>query len=325
MSSRVSTLKLKPILITLLATTIIVACQSNIVRQPTHSQLANCRTVQHALGKVCVPQTSQRLVALDEITLADALALGVPLIGAAISDGVEINYLIEHTENREGIELLSQSDQPNLEEILKFKPDLIMGLDWIGEPIFSQLSQIAPTAVGKWRGHPSWREHFNFVARVLDKEAEAQQVWDSYYQQIFKIKTALGSKLKGIKVSTVYAWQGVNISTTNSFISSILTDLDIRQPTYAVIPANGIITLSEEAIPDIDADILFVSVYNTESEKVLADWQQKPLWKKLKSVQEGRVYVVNANIWEGGNPIAANLVLDDLFKYLVNAEVPSAL
>ncbi|MEM8832349.1 MAG: hypothetical protein AAGE96_23865 [Cyanobacteria bacterium P01_G01_bin.19] len=59
-------------------------------------------------------------------------------------------------------------------------------------------------------------------------------------------------------------------------------------------------------------------VYDTaKSESVLAEWQQKPLWQQLKAVREGQVYIVDANIWEGGNPIAANLVLDDLYKYLV--------
>lgn len=311
--------ELKSVLIGLLATVLVVACQNNTVRQPTNSQLADCRTVQHALGEVCVPQTPQSLVVLDEITLADTLALGSLSVGAAIPNGTQINYLMKYMENYDQVELVGQSTQPSLEKILRLKPDLIMGIKFFGEPIFSQLSQIAPTAVGEWVGLASWREYFNFVARVLDKEAKAQQVWDSYYQRIAEIKIALGDKLQDLKVSTAYVYAGgIGISTTTSFIGSILADLGISQPTYAAVPGNGIITLSEEAIPDLDADILFVSVYDTESEETLADWQRKPLWQQLKAARKGRVYVVNANIWEGGNIIAANLVLDDLDKYLVN-------
>jgi iron complex transport system substrate-binding protein len=310
------TFKLKPFLIGLLATILIVACQNNIARQPISFQQADCRTVQQAVGEVCVPTIPQRLVSLDEITLADAWALGVSSVGTAVSDGTKINYLMERMENRDRIELLGQSEQPNLEKILMLKPDLIMGIEFFGEPIFSQLSQIAPTAVGEWVGLSSWREYFNFIARVLNKQAKAQQVWDNYYRRITEIKVALGDKLQDIEVSTVYVYAGgIQISPNNS----ILADIGIGQPTYAEVLKNGNTTISEEAIPDIDADILFISVYDTAKSKgVLADWQKKPLWKQLKAVREERVYVVNGNIWEGANIIAANLVLDDLYKYLVN-------
>ena len=66
----------------------------------------------------------------------------------------------------------------------------------------------------------------------------------------------------------------------------------------------------------MDANVLFISVYDPDSEKVLADWKQNPLWNQLKAVQNNQVYVVDANIWRGGNPIAANLMLDELLQIL---------
>ncbi|MEH2076321.1 MAG: hypothetical protein V7K57_18310 [Nostoc sp.] len=41
---------------------------------------------------------------------------------------------------------------------------------------------------------------------------------------------------------------------------------------------------------------------------------QKPIWSKLKAVQNKQVYNVN---WNVGGPIGANRIIDDLFKYLV--------
>ncbi|MDJ0596406.1 MAG: hypothetical protein QNJ72_41600 [Pleurocapsa sp. MO_226.B13] len=76
--------------------------------------------------------------------------------------------------------------------------------------------------------------------------------------------------------------------------------------------------LSEERLSVLDTDILFLTADDDEkSQKELADWQQKPLWNQLKVVQNKQVYLVNYEIWRGGNPIAANLVIDDLYKYLV--------
>ena len=308
--------KLKPFLIGLLATIVIVACQNQAIRQQTDSQLADCRTVQHVLGEVCVPETPQRLVSLDNVTLADALTVGVSPIGSSLYGDRISKYLNQDTEE---IELLGRSEQPNLEKIYRLNPDLIVGQELYGESIFPQLSQIAPTAVGKWNGYPHWREYFNFVARVLNKEAEAQLVWDKYNRRIDELKTALGDRLENTEVSFAYACCGeISIDTANSFSGSIMADLGIRRPQSQAAVDGGLIILSEERIKDLDADILFLSVDDEESEQVLANWQQKPLWNQLKVVRNKQVYLVNHDIWRGGNPIAANLVLNDLKKYLLN-------
>jgi len=310
--------KLTTFLTWLLITSLIVACQSNVARQVSNSQLTDhCRTVQHALGQVCVPRTPLRLISLDDVTVADVVALGVSPVGFSISSGVTLEYLAEYSDQ---ISPVGTSEQPNLEEILKLNPDLIIGIEVVGEPIFEQLSQIAPTALGKWNGYPSWREHFDFVAYVLNKEDEARQIWDRYEQSIDEIQTALGNQLQDVKVSLIYAWGGgFTIDAENSFAGSILADIGLQRPTHHAVTERGTIGLSIESLPDIDADFLFVSVYNNEgSEQTLAEWQQNEMWNQLKAVQNRKVYIVDASIWRGGNPIAANLVIDDLFKYLVN-------
>ena len=310
--------KLRYLAIAILAVLFIVACQNNPVRQPTNSQLADCRTVNHVMGEVCVPKTPQRLVSLDDVTLADALTVGVPSIGVSLYDNHLPNYLEEKIDF---IELLGTSEQPNLEKMVRLNPDSIVGIELSAKSIYPQLSQIAPTAVGKWNGYPDWREYFDFVASVLSKEAEAQAVWKKYDRRVAEIKNRLGD-LRNTKVSFAYACcGGISIDTENSFSGSIMADLGIPRPKSHAAVADGLIILSEERISDLDADILFLSVYNDEeSAQILANLQQKPLWNQLKAVQNQKVYPVDYDIWRGGNPIAANLVLDDLEKYLVNSK-----
>jgi len=45
--------------------------------------------------------------------------------------------------------------------------------------------------------------------------------------------------------------------------------------------------------------------------------KKDPLWQKLEAVQNNRVFTVDFNYWSFGNVLAANAILDDLFKYLV--------
>ena len=301
----------------LLTAVLIFACQGTSGDSLTDMQSSiGCRTVEHAFGQVCVPAEPQRLISLENPTFADALALGIQPVGTSLFDGQLSSYLTNYADQ---VELLGKSERPNLEKIVQLNPDLILGIEPNGEPIFQQLSQIAPTALGNWRGFPFWREHFDFVANVLGREDQATQVWENYAQKIDNIQTSLGKRLQDIEVSVVYAY-GVTmtIDAENSFAGSILADIGLRRPVGHAAVDRGIIGLSEERIPEMDGDVLFVSIYDADSEKVFADWQQKPLWNQLKAVQNNQVYVVNADIWRGGNPIAANLMIDDLFKYLVD-------
>lgn len=53
-----------------------------------------------------------------------------------------------------------------------------------------------------------------------------------------------------------------------------------------------------------------------EAETALQQLQADPLWSKLNVVQKGEVYEVGEH-WLGTGAVAANLVIDDLFEYLV--------
>ena len=155
------------------------------------------------------------------------------------------------------------------------------------------------------------------MARVLGKEDKAKTVWKNYYRHIEELKTAIGDR-QDLEISLAYACCGhLTMDAENSFAGSILADLGISQPQSQAAVDGGTIRLSEERISDLDADILFLSLYDKESEENLADWQQKPLWNQLQVAQNRQVYLVDAGIWRAADPLAANLAIDDLYKYLV--------
>lgn len=296
---------------------IISACSTRSAQVTSSPVATDCRMVQHALGETCVPNQPQRLVALDVPTLGNALALGVKPIASIVYFDDTPPYLTKHLES---IENLGRAEQPNLEKIVKLNPDLIIGVKYSTELVYPQLSQIAPTVVGNWDGYPSWQNHFDFVAEVLNKTEEAKQVWTQYHQRIDALKAALGNRLQDLEISFVHICCGtIDIDLKNSFNGSILADVGVRRPPAQAVPITGGITsLSEERLMDIDGDILFVATNGEESSQKLTALKQNPLWKNLRAVQNDRVYAVNYPTWRGGNPLAADAVIDDLFKYLVN-------
>lgn len=107
------------------------------------------------------------------------------------------------------------------------------------------------------------------------------------------------------------------ITRQKSFAGGILHELGFLNPLFTDSGDNDL-PISEEILPTIDSDILFVAPLKKDDRSVIEKLQQKPLWSKVKAVQNNQVYVVDFSVWRGLNIFAAHEVLNDLEKYLVN-------
>ncbi|MFN6514067.1 MAG: iron-siderophore ABC transporter substrate-binding protein [Nostoc sp. CreGUA01] len=264
----------------------------------------------------------------DYSLLSNALTLGVKPIGSSVHPSdLNANYSREQAHLGEEIKEVQQvglAINPNIEKILLLKPDLIL----VWEPakrIYSLLSKIAPTIVvpfdmPSWK-EPKWKDQFRFVAQVLRKEAIAQEAINQYHQQIEELKVALANRYQNQTISVAIPVNSYNATPVkNSFIGSIFDELGLQRPPAqnVVIPRGYIYDISYEKLDILDGDILFLPVSNLNNE-AYERLKHKPLWKKLKAVQTGQVYLVDYWAWiVWQDPPAVNTVIDDLYKYLVN-------
>ncbi|TFI52904.1 iron-siderophore ABC transporter substrate-binding protein [Mastigocladus laminosus UU774] len=308
-----------------LTTFLFSACSQKLTEYRSHlgdlSHQTDCRIIEHLLGKTCVPQNPQRIISLHLATLGNLLSLGVKPIGSATEFGkTEFPKYLES--KIDGIEWVGSTTQANLEKILKLKPDLIINLS-DDQSIYPLLSKIAPTVQTGWEGPNEWKEHFSFVAKVLGREDTYQQAWDHYNQRIKELKAALGDRYKNKKFSYVYLEDSSNpifiSELKNVFAGSILNDAGLqRTEVQNTVSSNGYLFIPEEELSKIDGDVVFIGIDEDSDMKSFNKIKQKPLWKTLKAVQTNNVYVVNKSNWRESNLIAADTVIDDLFKYLVN-------
>jgi iron complex transport system substrate-binding protein len=287
---------------------------------PTRSRIENCRIVKHELGETCIPTNPQRIVTLHTSILAHALALGVRPIGSTYVQTLKNNfeippYLRSYLTN---VQVLGGYD-PNLESLLLAKPDLIIGYDWETR-VYPLLTQIAPTLLSQVHNNDDWRESFRFVAEVLGRQEAAKQSWEHYYQRISKLKTALGNQYQNQTLSLLSIAGGEMFSEVKgSFPDRILQDVGLKRPAAQnVSVTSNMMPISEEKLDLADGDILFVGVMTTDDGRKLESFQQNPLWQKLRAVQRNQVYLVDYMTWRGFNLLAADAVIDDLYRHLVN-------
>ncbi len=315
----------------MLLTFVIAACNSGGANSSNSSVLSlDCHLVQHTQGKTCVPNDPQRIIILGG--LDDALSLGIKPIA---SDS--INQDQYYLKNRvDGIEDIGGSNAPNIERILALKPDLIVGSDHANVD-YSTLSKIAPTVLLPFEHSGQWKEFFMHYADVFGKYAEAEHVMELYYRRLEEFKQRMGDRAAETEVSILRVYPThINLYLKDSFCGTIVADAGLSRPPSQNLSAAEANTLfgnhiqyeiSREKISDVDGDVIFIWTYGhqnkitqqaqAEKEKLTTD----SLWFTLTAVQQERVYEV-PGYWIGSGPIAANAILDDLFKYLL--ELPQS-
>ncbi|MCU0526235.1 MAG: iron-siderophore ABC transporter substrate-binding protein [Elainella sp. Prado103] len=288
---------------------------------------SDCRIVHHAGGTSCIPQHPQRVVTLDGVTLEYLLSLEIQPIGAVL------NQLDQHLITDQAIHInnVGTAGAPNLEKILQLKPDLILGLDF-HQAIYAQVARIAPVVLFEFGYSGQWKEAFQNFAAVLGKDEISQQVIDRYYQRLEQFKARIDQNLPEVSVIRI---DPVSIYPyfRESFCGVVLQDAGLPRPPAQNLSAieaqqqfnNPIQTaISKERLDWVDGDVIFVWIGENMREtaqtaqRQLEQLQSTPLWSSLSAVQQKRVYSV-PSYWIGSGPIAANRIIDDLFKYLVDS------
>ncbi|MFQ4146087.1 iron-siderophore ABC transporter substrate-binding protein [Chlorogloeopsis sp. ULAP02] len=318
-------------LVMVLAVVSIAACNDMTAHHATSHSLnptsintkaiePSCRTVKLTMGETCVPNNPQRIVTLFLSTAATALALGIKPVASEIGDywrAEDIPYLVGKTN---GIEFLHSSGEFSLEKLLSLHPDLIIALSLPkARATYELLSQIAPTVLLPWEETSGdWKLFLQDVAAVFDKTEKANQLIDDYYRRVKGLKQKLGDHRQQIRVSVIYLRDGGIVTNGKlGFSTKILDDIGLKYPPSLTTNAKYTLPISEEYLHSIDGDILLV-VSHPEREDFLEQLQQKPLWQQLKAVQTKQVYIVDPNVWDAQNILAAHAVLDDIEKYIVN-------
>lgn len=271
------------------------------------------RTVEHAAGESQVPEDPERVVVLDTAELDSAMTLGVTPVGAV--EAVEGLGYPDYLEGTEEIENVGTIEQPNLEKIATLEPDLILSSSLRHEQIYSQLSEIAPTVFTESTGAP-WRENFEKHAEALGEQEEAEQVVAEYESRLEEFKNEVEEPRP--ETSIVRFVPGdTRIYQKDSFIGTILEDAGLPRPEPQDQDEFALMNVSEEAIPEMDGDVIFTTVYGNADETARQDITSSPLWQELDAVQNERVYEVSDDTWMLGiGYTAADEVLDDLFEYV---------
>ena len=271
---------------------------------------AQTRTVEHVRGTTEVPADPQRVVVLDTGELDSAVALGVTPVGAvrAPVDSGLLSYLEPELD---GVELVGEIGEPDLEKIAALEPDLILGSEIRVADFYDELSAIAPTVFSETVG-VAWKDNLELHAQALGKQDEAQQLLDAYTERA----AALGEQVDdATTVSVVRFVPGeIRLYAKDSFIGTVLADAGIARPAAQDVEEFSV-DVSREQIDKAAGDVVLVGTYGDPAETDGPAVLGGPLWAQATSGK--RVVDVDDDVFFLGTGIgAADRVLHELQQIL---------
>jgi iron complex transport system substrate-binding protein len=281
---------------------------------------SECRIIKHELGESCISLNPQRIIVTDQESLEILVALGLKPIAATTANRVG-NKAPILTEKIDGLIDLGKESQPNIEKIVKLHPDLILGF-YISPQNYQLFSQIAAT-VSITYTETGWKETLMQVAKIVDKNQEAEKLLEEYQERIENLRLAFAQNIEKQKISIMRFYTSLQFTqflNELSFPVGILKELNLSIPLaqrqVSSSPNVSYNNVSLERVNLLESDAMFIAL-DPGSEENFKKYQNSPLWQTLNVVKNKKVYTVNSGYWIFGNILSANAILDDLVKYLL--------
>ncbi|MGM0543320.1 MAG: ABC transporter substrate-binding protein [Pseudomonadota bacterium] len=261
---------------------------------------------------------SPRVVTLYQGATDSAVALGITPIGVVESwlEKPMYHYLRAPLAD---VEQVGLETQPNLEKIAWLDPDLIVATRFRHQRVMPLLEKTAATVVaGKVYDFKASLMH---IAEATGRQPTARALLERWDRRVAdfrdKIRHASGSHWPQKAAVVRFKSDHVRIY-SSGFAGSILDELGFEQPGSLDDQGWGIKLTSEENIPAINADVIFVLLEPDDPaiRQNYQRWTSHPLWQQLDAVANERVFEVDAVNWiMGGGILAANAMLDDLYAH----------
>ncbi|NEQ65082.1 MAG: ABC transporter substrate-binding protein [Symploca sp. SIO2D2] len=224
-----------------------------------------------------------RVVALTPIT-ADIIYR----LDSAKLVGMTSSRLLDNNQALQDIPRVSRGrTQPNLEQIVALKPDLVIGAVGFHDQVLDKLQsldiEMISTKLDSWS---SLEELTQTLATTI--EADPEPLLESYQQCLptqtpkQNTSTLVLVSRKPILSPNKNSWAGDLLRQFGA--ANLVADLQGKGP------IKGYVTLSPEKVLQSNPEVLIL--VNVEGEN-LDEFKSEPFWKDLRAVQNDQVYVLD--------------------------------
>lgn len=296
-------------------------CLALVIAFTCFATAQTCESGLRSIMDICIPENPQRIVVLDEGTMTDLLALGIQPM--AVHDWGNRDYAQYLNFDPADIESAGTPDGPNYEVMLNLDADLIVGrardIQWLGDNALENLQAIAPVVLSDTPEEDHWQGHLLFLGEVFNKQNEAQTLINTFNTRLAEFRNAYAAKGENATIAIIRSRpDAFTVYANDYFITDLVKAAGLEFASGVTdVPSGQNISLEE--IDILNGDYLFVMLRNDREAETFQNAKGGPLWQFLPAVQNEQAYQVNWSVWVAGwNAVGAQLVIDDLFYYLLD-------
>ncbi len=281
--------------------------------------------IAHAAGKIYVPHMRgtlelegkpQRIAVLDYQYVDQLLALGLRPVGSVTCNVTAAGLPADLAAPLSGIARLGTKEMPDLQTLKELKPDIIL-CTVFQDDCYHELSAIAPTIM--LDRNEDWRQTLLRLGMLLGRQWQALHTLDAYNAKLDQLRRKLEAHGSSQTVALIRPRDGsIRLHSEKHRTARLLyDDLGLAAPPLAKMQQGTSSMISLEALPELQADRLFVLTDDTNREQTRL-YQQSPVWKEMNAVRKGQVRHCHTALWIGYyGPIAMNRVIDEIAETLL--------
>lgn len=299
--------------------------EKEAAKEPTSQETIS---IVDGFGEQKFEGVQERVIALEWSIAEELLAVGVQPVGMADIENFNKWVTIDEKVDDSVVDVGGRVE-PNIEEIAKLKPDVIIGMKRRHEPIKAQLEKIAPVIMYDSSTPEAEKNQLTFTleslektAKLVGKEAEAKVAINRMQQSVKEAATRIKEmdlptdQFVFTQAFTVNQAPTFRLFATNSIVSQVLEQMGLENKIQETAKGSGIIETSVEGIAPYE-DALFL--HTVQKDDPLFDLLKTHSgWNEFKFVKEQQLYDIGAGIWTFGSVLSIETLVEETEKALLN-------
>ncbi|GJH19001.1 iron-siderophore ABC transporter substrate-binding protein [Caballeronia novacaledonica] len=266
-----------------------------------------------------MPARPLRIVVLEFMFAEDVAALDMTPVGVVDPEYYD-GWIGYDSARFKGVPTVGTRQEPSLEAIASTQPDLIIGVGYRHAPIFAALDRIAPTVLFQFspdvengngdgaRTQLEWtRSIFHTIACMTGREQQARDADAKLDAGLARDAARL--KEAGLTGTRFALLQELGLPdrywayTGNSTAAGVARALGVRLWPEKPTREGTVYLTSADFLKQPDVDVLFVTASGADAP--VDTKLDSPVWRFVPAKKEGRVTLVEPNIWGFGGPMSA--------------------
>lgn len=282
--------------------------------------------IQDANGVKTFDGPQEKVVVLEWSLVEELLIAGVQPVGVADVEGFEKWVKIDAKLDKHVVDVGNRVE-PNIEEIAKLQPDVIIGMKY-QEEILPELEKIAPVVLYDNLNPSAVEDQYAYTLKTLRDTAKIVGKEDDVETEISNFENKLNESKDRIEKLDLHSNEFVftqaytvnqaptfRLFTTNSAVSHVLEKIGLKNKVLDEPQAtSGFIESNVEGLVTYQDAILLHTVQ--EDDPLFDNVKDNVAWNGLQFVENDDIYGLGGGVWTFGSIYSMETLINDVINVL---------